>query len=99
MTQIERIEHMERYLEFAKEAAATLTTALNEYDVTEKTVAALREYYDSKAWREDFEADEAGRLPRDLKRGVLSEDGIWNVLEIWRELKERLAVVQRGLHS
>ena len=26
-------------------------------------------------------ADEAGLLPKDLKRGVLSEDGIYNLLE------------------
>ena len=34
--------------------------------------------------------DEAGRLPADLKRGVLSEDGIWNLLTDCRELADRL---------
>jgi len=41
----------------------------------------LREYYESPQWREDFEADEAGKFPKDLKRGVLSEDGIYNLLD------------------
>ena len=41
----------------------------------------LKEYYESPQWREDFEADEAGKFPKDLKRGVLSEDGIYNLLE------------------
>ena len=27
-----------------------------------------------------FADDEAGLLPKDLKRGVLSEDGLWNLL-------------------
>lgn len=42
---------------------------------------ALSDYYSSDAWRRDFAADEAGLLPQDLKRGVLSEDGIYNLLE------------------
>lgn len=29
----------------------------------------------------DYEADEAGLLPADLKRGVLSQDGIDDLLE------------------
>ena len=35
---------------------------------------------------EDLADDEAGRLPKGLKRGVLSEDGIYNLLERYREL-------------
>ena len=42
---------------------------------------------------QDFSADEAGRLPRGLKRGVLSEDGIWNVLEDWRSTEVRLSAL------
>ena len=48
-------------------------------------VRVLEEYYQSPLWRSDFEADEAGELPADLKRGVLSEDGVFNVLEEYRE--------------
>ena len=42
---------------------------------------ALSEYYGSDAWKRDFVADEAGLLPKDLKRGVLSEVGIYALLE------------------
>ena len=42
----------------------------------------------SSLWLSDFEADEAGELPEDLCRGVLSEDGIYNVLEEYEEQKE-----------
>ena len=37
--------------------------------------------------------DEAGNLPADLKRGVLSEDGIWNLLADNRELMNRMREV------
>ena len=49
-------------------------------------VAELSKYYGSELWKQDFAADEAGILPRDLKRGVLSEDGIWNLLSDYRDL-------------
>ena len=51
-------------------------------------IRELDEYYGSDTWKQDFAADEAGTLPADLKRGVLSEDGIYNVLEQWRERRE-----------
>ena len=41
----------------------------------------LSDYYTSPAWKRDFAADEAGLLPKDLRRGVLSEDGIDHLLE------------------
>lgn len=39
----------------------------------------LLDYYHG-LWRVDFELDERGALPSDLKRGVLSEDGVYNLL-------------------
>ena len=41
----------------------------------------LAGYMESGLWLSDYMADERGELPRDLKRGVLSQDGIWNLLE------------------
>jgi peroxiredoxin Q/BCP len=44
-------------------------------------IAALKKYMDSGQWRLDYEADEAGEIPASVKRGVLSEDGLYNLLE------------------
>ena len=41
----------------------------------------LDEYYTSGAWREDYEADERGELPSDLKHGILSQDALYDLLE------------------
>lgn len=46
----------------------------------------LESYYTGKDWRADFEADEEGLLPKDLKRGVLSEDGVSNLLDNFNQL-------------
>ena len=46
------------------------------YDRVKKDLATLAQYQESKLWLEDYEADERGELPQDLKRGVLSQDAL-----------------------
>ena len=88
MTRIERITHMESLLDKTTEVIARLEQALEDFAALQPDIAELEAYYSSPQWRKDFEADEAGKLPKDLKRGVLSEDGIWNVLEDYKRLME-----------
>ena len=84
--QIARIRQMERHLDRALAAVKRLSTALDKYEDAQEAIAALGKYYGSDEWRQDYADDEAGLLPADLKRGVLSEDGIWNLLVDVREL-------------
>ena len=88
--QLQRIRKMERHLVRAAFALKRLSSALDKYEEVQKDIAALTSYYGSDEWKQDFAADEAGLLPKNLKRGVLSEDGIWNLLEEHRELQERM---------
>ena len=53
-------------------------------------IGRLSEYYEDPDWKADFALDEEGALPVDLKRGVLSEDGIYDALERNRELLEMI---------
>ena len=69
-----------RYDEAARMLHA-LEKALDEYEAFKDELAALRNYMDSGQWQKDFEADEAGRIPAGVKRGVLSEDGLYNLLQ------------------
>ena len=46
-----------------------------------KKLRLLDAYYTSGDWREDYEADERGELPPELKRGVLSQDALYDLLE------------------
>ena len=88
--QIARIRRMERHLRTALAAVKRLEGALDKWVAAQDGIAALDEYYGSKAWRQDYADDEAGLLPADLSRGVLSEDGIWNLLTDCQQLNERL---------
>ena len=88
--QLQRIRKMERHLARAASALKRLSSALDKYEEAKADIAALASYYGSDEWKQDFAADEAGLLPKNLKRGVLSEDGIWNLLEEHRELQNRI---------
>lgn len=90
MKQIERIQTMEQHLDRVSQAVIRLSAALDDYAEAQTALRELSAYYDSEDWKRDFTDDEQGRLPQDLKRGVLSEDGIWNVLADCQALKTRM---------
>ena len=90
MTRTERITHMENLLDKSTEVIHRLEQALEDFAALKSDIAELDAYYTSPQWRKDFEADEAGKVPKDLKRGVLSEDGLWNVLEDYKRLSSVL---------
>lgn len=90
MEQIERIKLMEQHLERASQVVGALSAALDAYEEIQPAIQELSAYYGSEEWRKDFDDDSQGLLPQDLKRGVLSEDGIWNLLENCRELDTRI---------
>ena len=69
LDRIERVEHYERLFDEAQSSPDP------------EKLAALNAYYTSGEWLEDYEADERGELPPDLKRGVLSQDGLYDLLE------------------
>ena len=82
--QIERVKKYEEYLDEAKELLNRARSVKNKKRLR-FLVKELAAYYESADWRRDFEADEAGLFPKNLKRGVLSEDGIYELLEEYDE--------------
>lgn len=66
-----RVRRMERYFD------RLLATPENP---DPKLVKLLWSYMDSGLWLRDYTLDEEGMLPKNMKRGVLSEDGLWNLL-------------------
>ena len=86
----ERITQMEHRLDRATAAVEALETAIEQYKAAQDDLAALDAYLGSPEWHADRNDDEAGRLPAGLRRGVLSEDAIWNLLERNRELHKQI---------
>ena len=80
MDQIRRIEEMEAIFDAAGAALARLEAAAEEYLSLAGDLRRLEAYYTGGQWLRDYELDEKGLLPADLKRGVLSQDGVYNLL-------------------
>lgn len=87
---ITRVRSMEEDYNAVAEAVKALEEAVAGFEEVACRLQRLSEYMDSGQWRRDFEADEAGLLPSDLPRGVLSEDGLYNLLEDIVALRARL---------
>ena len=96
MKRIERITEMERCLHASEEAIKSLSNALDAYEANRKSLQKLADYYGSTRWMKDFEADEAGRLPNDLQRGVLSEDAVYDLLTDHHEQILRMTRIVTG---
>ncbi len=69
---LDRVERVAWYERLFEEAAASRDP---------EKLRLLQEYYTSGEWLADYEADERGELPPDLKRGVLSQDALYDLLE------------------
>lgn len=97
MEQLERIAHMEQALDTAAAAIAQLSEALEAYDAAREALAELEEYSRSGQWLRDYDDDCAGKLPTGLKRGVLSQDALYDLLSENDTLRRQL--LEAGKHS
>ena len=80
MDAIARVQEMEARMDEVR-------AALRAVEAAEESVRVLREYYESGLWLRDYEQDEAGGFPAELKRGVLSQDGLYDLLADWDRLR------------
>jgi len=87
---VSRITEMEGRFDGVSRRLDALEEALTGLEALNEDIEALEGYMSSGQWLKDFEADEAGKVPQDVKRGVLSEDGLYDLLERVRSLREQV---------
>jgi N-acetylglutamate synthase-like GNAT family acetyltransferase len=78
--QTERIREMEARMERTEAALRQLKEAMDNYASCQKDLDELRGYYEGGAWQKDYEADERGEIPTGLRRGVLGQDALYDLL-------------------
>ena len=78
--QITRIEHNETLLDKVDSMITAENITGSDIVALLDTLNELDTYYQSPQYKRDFKDDENNLLPENLKRGVLSEDGIYNAL-------------------
>lgn len=79
-TSIARIQYMETLFEQLSRAYESLSVSALKAPTMQEALQTLRDYYTNGEWMHDYELDEAGMIPKSLKRGVLSEDGLYHLL-------------------
>ena len=78
-TNIKRVQDMETYLDFLL-SLDDVTKIYSDDELIYKTKELIN-YLESGLWLEDFQLDEMHLFPETLKRGVLSQDTLYNFLE------------------
>ena len=96
MNRIERIQAMEALLNETSDAVVNMANALEEYAKIQEKIRRLSKYSGSDDWYGDLAAEQKGRLPDDLARGVLSEDLIYDMITGNRDNALRMLEIEIG---
>ena len=87
---IDRIQKMEERFDSLERMVRALEEALQEEGGLREHFAVLQDYMDSGQWLKDYEADEKGKIPKEIKRGVLSQDALYDLLTEAREILQKI---------
>ena len=82
---VERIKKMEAKLDDVTPKIKAFEDSLENMKKVFEDMKVLSDYY-SKDWKADYEADENGKIPKDLKRGVLGQDTLYDLFERYYEI-------------
>lgn len=85
---VQRVQRMEQYLDDILEEIHEDFQKLWEDERLQEKLKVLSEYYSNGLWLEDYDRDCAGEFPQDLKRGVLSQDTLYDLFDelSWEEI-------------
>ena len=78
---IARIQLMESYFDQLRYAVQISPESIASDGTLLAMLHAITDYYEGGQWLEDYDRDANGELPIWLKRGVLSQDGVYELLD------------------
>lgn len=79
-TAVDRVSRMEALYDRLSAAMRVGPDEISRDRDLRHAVHVLAAYLDDGSWLSDYHLDEAGLLPSGLKRGVLSQDGLYDLL-------------------
>ena len=77
---ISRINKMEEVFDELQLAFSKLNKDFLSDKKMKKKLNRLISYYENGKWLKDYQLDEQNKLPKNLKRGILSQDGVYDFL-------------------
>lgn len=96
-TIIDRIMRMELYFDTISKALHSCADSVFGDARLNSMLNELTSYYENGQWLADYDTDERGELPHDLKRGVLSQDSLYNLLCEIEQIKGQITMI-KGIH-
>ena len=90
---IERVRAMEDDFNTVRDIMNEMEVAISHFESVQERIEHLSNYLENGQFLKDFEADERGELPKDMPRGVLSEDALYDLLEDISEMRSRLKAI------
>ena len=76
---VKRIKELESVFDEVSKTLKEEPIKLN-YTEYQNKIKILVDYLDSGMWLKDYELDEKGLIDQSVKRGILSEDGLYNLI-------------------
>lgn len=77
---ISRITKMEKIFDDLKFSFEKSKEEFYKNKNLQRKLKSLTNYYENGKWLKDYQLDEENLLPKNLKRGILSQDGFYNFL-------------------
>ena len=94
---VERVSTMEKAYDSVTEMVQSLNGSIDKYIELQSKIEMLQRYQESEQWLHDYEADEGGKIPAYIKRGVLSEDGLYSTLCDVEDVEDRMTRIVADL--
>jgi len=87
-TQMDRITEMDSCYLHLQDAVQRMPERICMTPELQALREKLTDYLKSGLWLADYTSDENGELPASLRRGVLSQDGLYDLLKTLDELEK-----------
>lgn len=87
---IARVRKMEDDFNMVRDIMDDMEMAVYNFEAVQRRIERLFQYMEDGQFLKDFEADERGELPKDMERGVLSEDALDQLLVDVTMMRNRL---------
>ena len=97
MSQLDRIQKMEKHLNKYTETLAAAQAALAELEAGQKDYIQLRDYYSSQEFFEDAAFSNGPDFPENIACGVLSEDAVYDLMNEHFQMALKLLDLSRAM--
>lgn len=96
---IKKITKMEKILNEQNDLLNKIEKLLDEFESKQDDFSELIKYYSSREWMQDHDLMIEGKIPQNVRCGVLTEDAVYNMLGDHLEKGKRLEEVANAIYK